>query len=335
MTWEKQYETNVGVDAGLFNERVQLTVDGYIRNAFDLIGLIRTSGIGGEGIKIANYADMKSRGLEVSLNGSVIESQDLSLKSQLTFGYNEGEITNLKNNPNIWSLVTPEGGPKEGYPYRGLFSIRFDGLDPANGSPIFVSENGERIGNVYLQSDETQYLKYEGPVDPIINGGWFNSLRYKNFTLSGLVTYSGGHKIRLNPAFKTSYTDLDAMPYAFLDRWILAGDENNTNIPSILDRVEAARLGGTYPYNNYNFSSARVVDGDFVRLKQVSLSYALPANKVNAIGLNSLSVSLVANNLWLIYADERLNGQDPEFFGAGGVAMPVPRQFTLSLKAGL
>lgn len=334
LTWEKQYETNVGVDAGLFNERLQLTVDGYIRNAFDLIGLIRTSGIGGEETKIANYADMKSRGLEVTLNGGVIESQDLSLRSQLTFGYNEGEITNLKNNPDIWSLVTPEGGPKEGYPYRGLFSIRFEGLDPANGSPIFVSETGERIGNVYLQSDETQYLKYEGPVDPIVNGGWFNSLRYKDFTLSGLVTYSGGHKIRLNPAFKTSYTDLDAMPYDFLNRWVLVGDEERTNIPSILDRVEAAKLGGTYPYNNYNFSSARVVDGDFVRLKQVSLSYNLPSSRVNAIGLNSLSLSLVANNLWLIYADDRLNGQDPEFFGAGGVAMPIPRQFTLSLKAG-
>ncbi|MFD2999427.1 SusC/RagA family TonB-linked outer membrane protein [Pontibacter toksunensis] len=334
LTWEKQYETNVGVDAGLYNERLQLTVDGYIRNAFDLIGLIRTSGIGGEETKIANYADMKSRGLEVTLNGGVIESQDLSLRSQLTFGYNEGEITNLKNNPDIWSLVTPEGGPKEGYPYRGLFSIRFEGLDPVNGSPIFVNETGEKIGNVYLQSDETQYLKYEGPVDPIVNGGWFNSLRYKDFTLSGLVTYSGGHKIRLNPAFKTSYTDLDAMPYDFLNRWVLVGDEDRTNIPSILDRVEAARLGGTYPYNNYNFSSARVVDGDFVRLKQVSLSYNLPSNRVNAIGLNSLSLSLVANNLWLIYADERLNGQDPEFFGAGGVAMPIPRQFTLSLKAG-
>ncbi|RDV11993.1 SusC/RagA family TonB-linked outer membrane protein [Pontibacter diazotrophicus] len=335
LTWEKQYETNVGVDAGLFNERLQLTVDGYIRNAFDLIGLIRTSGIGGEGLKVANYADMRSHGVEVTLGGGVVESQDWNLKSQFTFGYNEGEITNLKNNPDIWSLVTPEGGPKEGYPYRGLFSIRFDGLDPDNGSPLFMNENGERIGNVYLQSDETQYLKYEGPVDPIVNGGWFNSLRYKDFTLSALVTYSGGHKIRLNPAFKNSYTDLDAMPYDFLNRWVLAGDENTTNIPSILDRVEAAELGGTYPYNNYNYSTARVVDGDFVRMKQVSLSYNLPASRVKSIGFSSLSLSLVANNLWLIYADDRLNGQDPEFFGAGGVAMPVPRQFTLSLKAGL
>jgi hypothetical protein len=103
----------------------------------------------------------------------------------------------------------------------------------------------------------------------------------------------------------------------------------------VLDQIYASRVGGLYPYTNYNYSSARVVDGDYVRLKQVSLSYALPANRVSALGLSNLSLSLVANNIYLIYADKRLNGQDPEFSASGGVAMPIPRQVTLSLKIGL
>jgi hypothetical protein len=139
--------------------------------------------------------------------------------------------------------------------------------------------------------------------------------------------------VRLNPAFKTSYTDLDATPKEFLNRWVLRGDENNTNIPSILAKKEAAQLTG-YPYNNYNYSTARVADGDFVRLKQATVTYNLPAARFSNLGFNTLSLSLVANNIWLIYADKKLNGQDPEFFGAGGVATPIPRQFTLSLKAG-
>jgi len=334
LTWEKQYETNVGVDAGLFNEKLTVTADAYLRNAFDLIGPIRTSGIGGEEIKVANYADMQSYGLEVALGAGVINTKDLGVRTQLTAGYNKGKITNLENNPDIWSLVIPEGGPKEGYPYRGLFSIDYQGLDPETGMPRFINEEGETSGNVYLQSDDTQYLKYEGPVDPLLNGGWFNSVRYKNFSLSALVTYSGGNKIRLTPAFRTSYTDLDAMPYDFVYRWTLPGDEATTNIPSILDRMSASGLEG-YPYNNYNYSTARVVDGDFVRLKQVSLTYNLPPTRLSTIGLNNLSLSLVANNMWLIYADKRLNGQDPEFFSSGGVAMPIPKQFTLSLKVGL
>ncbi|WP_026462206.1 SusC/RagA family TonB-linked outer membrane protein [Adhaeribacter aquaticus] len=335
LTWEKQYETNVGVDAGFFNERIQLTIDGYLRRGFDLIGLIRTSGIGGESTKIANYADMQSHGVELTLGSNIYQETDWGVRTQLTLGYNQGKITNLQNNPDIFSLVSPEGGPKQGYPYRGLFSIPFEGLDPNTGSPLFINENGEKSGNVYLQSDQTQHLKYEGPVDPIITGGWFNSVRYKNFSLSGLITFSGGNKIRLRPAFRNSYTDLDAMPKDFVNRWTLPGDEENTNIPSILDRTSVANLGGIYPYNVYNYSSARVVNGDFARLKQVSFTYNLPANRASAIGLSTMSLSLVANNVFLLYADKRLNGQDPEFFGSGGVALPIPRQFTLSLKVGL
>ncbi|MGV3503775.1 MAG: SusC/RagA family TonB-linked outer membrane protein [Adhaeribacter sp.] len=335
LTWEKQYETNVGLDAGLFNEKVNLSIDAYRREGFDLIGLIRTSGIGGEAEKIANYAEMRSQGLEVALGGNLVQKKDWGLRTQLTFGYNQGKIISLKNNPDIWSVVIPEGGPRQGFPYRGLFSIPFQGLDPADGSPLFTNENGEVTDSVDLQSDQTRYLRYEGPVDPLYTGGWFNSVRYKNFSLSVLVSYSGGNKLRLNPAYKTVYNDLDAMPQEFIRRWTLAGDENNTNIPSILDLNYATNLGGIYPYNNYNYSSARVVDGDFVRLKQVSLSYALPASRVSALGLNHLSLSLVANNMFLLYADKRLNGQDPEFFNAGGVAQPVPRQLTMSLKIGL
>ncbi|MFT2011323.1 SusC/RagA family TonB-linked outer membrane protein [Pontibacter sp. 13R65] len=334
LTWEKQYETNVGLDVGLFNERIQLTVDGYLRNGFDLIGSIRTSGIGGEEFKVANYADMRSYGLDVTLGGGIIDNQNLKLRTQFTLGFNQGKITNLKSNPDIWSLVIPEGGPREGYPYRGLFSIRYQGLDPENGTPFFRNENGETSTNVYLQSDQIQYLKYEGPVDPIYTGGWFNSLNYKNFTLSVLFTYSGGNKIRLNPVFKSNYTDLDAMPNSFLNRWVMSGDEATTDVPSILDRYEQALLINGYPYNNYNYSSARVVNGDFVRLKQLSLGFNLPTKYSGALGMSNMSLSLVTNNLWLVYADKRLNGQDPEFFNSGGVAMPIPRQFTLSLKAG-
>lgn len=335
LTWEKQYEANVGIDAGLFNEKVTLTLDAYRRNSFDLIGPIRTSGVGGEAIKIANYADMYSHGLEAAVGGNPVQETDWGWRTQFTFGFNQNRITNLRNNPIIWSLVAPEGGPKQGYSYRGLFSVRYQGLNPVDGSPLFTNEKGETSNNVYLQSEQTQYLKYEGPVDPLTTGGWFNSLRFKNFTFSALVTYSGGNKLRLNPAFKNIYTDLDAMPYEFVRRWSLPADGDQTTTPSILDRWYVARLGGVYPYNTYNYSTARVVDGSFVRLKQLSLSYALPTDRVQALGLNNLALSLVANNMFLLYADKRLNGQDPEFFSSGGVAMPVPRQLTLSLKIGL
>ncbi|WP_143307648.1 SusC/RagA family TonB-linked outer membrane protein [Chitinophaga vietnamensis] len=334
LTWEKQYETNIGIDAGLFQERLTFTIDAYKRDGFDLISPIRTGGIGGQFIKNANYADMKSKGLELTVGGTIIQQRDWGFRSQLTAAWNENKITNVKTNPDIWTLVAPDGGPQLGYPYRGLFSIDFKGLGAYDGAPTFINEKGELSNNVNLQSQVTKYLKYEGPVDPKITGGFFNSLRYKDFTLSALVTFSAGSKVRMNPVFDQRYSDLSALPKEYLDRWQQTGDEKITQIPALLDVRTNMYLGGVTPYYTYNYSSARVADGGFIRLKQVSLNYTLPLRYTNALGLHNASLALVANNPWLIYADPKLKGQDPEFFQSGGVALPIPKQYTLSVKVG-
>ncbi len=337
LTWEKKYEFNLGTDIGLFKERLGLVFDFYDRRSFDLIALIKTAGIGGETFKAANYADMKSHGFEFSINGKIITGRDFGWNSTFIFGYNTTRITNAKNTPMIFDLVIPEGGAREGYAARGLFSIKNAGLDSYNGTPIFVNDSGTIGNGVYLQSQNTQYLKYEGSVDPTITGGFNNTFRYKQLSLSVLLTYQAGNKIRLTPAFKMRYSDLDAMSNQFKGRWSLPGDDKLTNVPVIADPYVISQLqnAGAFPYNNYNYSNARVVDGGFLRMKMVSLSYNLPPAFVNRLGLKGVSLSAVANNLWLIYSDENLRGQDPEFFNSGGVALPINKQVTFSLKIGL
>jgi len=127
------------------------------------------------------------------------------------------------------------------------------------------------------------------------------------------------------------------------NRWIMPGDETRTNIPSILDafsrgaRVYAAdgsTVDAVYPYNAYNYSTERVAKGDFIRLKNISLSYQIPKSITSKLKLSTASVALVGNNIALLYSDKKLNGADPEFFNNGGVAMPIPRQYTFSLKVG-
>ncbi|MEI6949159.1 SusC/RagA family TonB-linked outer membrane protein [Paraflavisolibacter sp. H34] len=336
LTWEKKYEANIGTDIGLFRNRMNITVDAYKRNSFDLISLIKTGGIGGQVFKQANYADLKSHGVEVTVGGKPVSKRDWSWSANLTFGYNTNEITNQKNNPLVFDLVQAEGGARVGYPVRGLFSIPMAGLD-SYGVARYNTGKGELTNNVYLQSDSIDYLKYEGSVDPTITGGLSNTFLYKDFTLSFLLTYQAGNKIRLTPAYRERYSDLDAMPGEFKNRWSLIGDEAYTNVPSIADLYKNFDLAdaAAYPYNIYNYSTARVVDGSFVRLKTASLTYRLPGRLVQGMGLNALSVSLVSNNLWLIYSDKRLRGQDPEFFNTGGVAMPINKQFVFSLKVGI
>jgi TonB-linked SusC/RagA family outer membrane protein len=334
LTWEKQYETNVGIDLGMFNNKFTFSVDYYNRKGFDLIGSIRTSGIGGEYSKSANYADMNSNGVEFTIGSKVGSNTGFNWSPSFTFGYNKNKITNLKSNPRIYDLIIPEGGPMEGGPVRGLYSIDYTKLSKL-GVPTFINESGTEANSVYVQSASTEYLKFEGSVDPTITGGLNNTFRYKDFTFNFFVSYQAGNKIRLNNVYGTSYDDTDAMPREFLDRWTLPLDENYTNSPSIADYLLQKSLSGKYPYTAYNYSSERVADGSFVRLKQVSVMYNLPANTVKKLGLNNVSFKLQGNNIWLIYADKKLKGQDPEFFTSGGVAMPIPQQFTLSLKVGI
>lgn len=332
LTWEKMYKANIGFDMAMWNNRLTLTMDYYDHDSYDLIGRIRTGGIDGEALKLANYADMEAYGIEGTLGVKLLNKSDWKWDTQFNFGYNKAKITNLRNEPNIWSLVNTDGGAMVGYPQRGLFSLDYKGLDQKQGMPKFINEKGEESPDVFLQDLNTSHLVYEGSIDPLLTGGFFNGFQYKNIRLTALVTFSTGNVVRLRPAFRSSYTELDATPDEFLNRWLMYGDDAE---PSILDRRENSDIIGSYPYNNYNYSTRRVAKGDFIRLKQVMLSYNLPQNLLKTSTLKSASLSLVANNLWLIYSDKDLNGQDPEFFGSGGVAMPIPRQFTLSLKLGI
>ncbi|SFG63453.1 SusC/RagA family TonB-linked outer membrane protein [Pedobacter insulae] len=345
LTWEKLYELNIGTDLTLFNNKINLTFDYYKRNIFDLIGAIRTSGIGGQFTKFANYGEMKAYGYELTVSGSPVKTTDFKWRTQFNFGFNKNEVTRLDIDQNIWTLVRAEGAAKKGYAQRGLFSIEFDGLNPQYGYPTFVGLNGVRNEtNIPLQDTNVESLVYHGPVDPIFTGGFWNQFSYKNFTLSALFTFSTGNYVRLQPTFTSTYSDMTAMSKDLLNRWIMPGDEKVTNIPSIMDRFSNAsriyRPDGTtvvnpaYPYNAYNYSDQRVAKGDFVRLKNISFSYLLPAKLSSKVGLANAQLSIVGNNVALLYSDKKLNGADPEFFNNGGVAMPIPKQYTLSLKVG-
>ena len=113
------------------------------------------------------------------------------------------------------------------------------------------------------------------------------------------------------------------------------GDENVTTIPVLLSKREYDdNTSLRYAYNAYNYSTERVAKGDFIRMKEISLGYDFPAKWFKNMALNSLSLKLQGTDLFLIYADKKLNGQDPEFFRAGGVSAPMPKQFTLTVKAG-
>lgn len=339
LTYEKKHELNFGIDAGFLKNRINFTFDIYTRHNYDLIGATNTMGIGGESTKYGNVAKMKSNGVELSLNTVNIKTKDFTWSTDFIYSHMHNEVTELNTYNRLYDYISGYGFTMPGYPQRSLFSIPFAGLNN-EGLPTFYDPDGNiTVTGIDMQEydpERLKFLKYEGPADPTDVGSFGNILRYKNLTLNLFVTYSFGNVVRLDPVFSSSYSDLSATPKEFNNRWIKPGDEKFTNVPVIASKQQLKNIADLdKAYQAYNYSTARVAKGDFIRMKEISLAYEFPKTITQALNIANLSLKLQATNLFLIYADKKLNGQDPEFFNSGGVATPMPKQFTLTLKFGI
>ena len=345
LTYEKKHEFNIGVDFGFLRDRIAVNFDAYWRNNYDLIGAVFTQGAGGQIQKMANVADMRSHGIELGLSTVNIQNAHFKWSSDFVYSLAKNKITSLETSSRAVDLVSGQGYALEGYPVRSIFSYKFGGLN-SEGLPQVYNEKGElTVGDVNFQETEklTDFLIYEGPSDPTWYGSFNNSFSY-NFNEGGklaldvFITYSGGNKVRLDPVFASTYSDLSALPREFKNRWMTSGDELVTDVPVIASRNQMDRYGSyalRTAYNAYNYSNVRIAKGDFIRLKEISLTYTFPQSLLKKTGLlNTASIKLAATNLCLLYADKKLNGQDPEFINSGGVASPITKQLTATVRLG-
>lgn len=336
LTYEKKHELSITADMGFMNNRINLEMSWYHRKNFDLIGAITVQGVGGELDKFGNIADMKSGGFELSLATKNIKMRDFEWNTTFLYSHQFNKVTNLKNTSRIIDLVRGNGFALEGYPVRSIFSIPFNKLN-SEGIPTFkVAEGKTTVDGINFQEfADLGWLKYEGSSDPTDYGSLENTFKYKGLRLSVFVVYSFGNVVRLDPVFSNTYNDLVATPREFKNRWSSAGEEDQTTVPVIPSvRQNFLNPNLSVAYSAYNYCSERVAKGDFIRMKEISLDYTLPGKWLSPLGVNSLNLKLQATNLFLIYADKKLNGMDPEFFNTGGVASPMPKQYTFTVRLG-
>ena len=326
LTYEKMYELNLGVNFGLFDERISTGLTFFNRQGRDLIDQVNPQGTGGfvDGL-YGNVAQMTSNGIEVSLTTQNIRSKDFSWSTSVTYTHNTNKVTRLNTNPSVTNLT--DGAARQGYPLNSLFSIPFYKLD-ANGHPRFFLPSGADVlpdgrhitsprtgGQVAWTAyapDEIDYLVYSGTKTPTDLGGINNSFSYKNFRLGVYIYYSFGAVMRLPEQFATQYNDYQIMGKEFNRRWLRAGDEDRTDVPVIA--TDAHRLANPYlsnAYENYNRSNVRVAKTDYVQLRDISLSYTVPKSFVQRLRFSSLALKLQASNVALLYADKKLNGALP------------------------
>ena len=342
LKWEVTNTTNLGIDFSLFNRKLSGAIDFYQDLGNDLISYKNVSSVTGFRNKAVNYANIVNEGVDFGFNAKLISNEDFSYNLGFNGSLTRSKVTKSFIEPSMASLLLSTysvGQVVEGEPINTMYSYRFSRIGE-DGYALFLDEEGNEYAvqdddfrtNV---QDNRDALKYEGSRVPTTTLGITNRFNYKNFQLSFLMVAGLDYKIRLqNLAFSSEYIQDDQnLRNGVTNRWRQPGDETSVNIPWL-----GSSTASYTQANMFNKSDAQVIDGDYLRFKNVMLQYRFPSNFIKKNGLSSMIVKFQADNLFVI-ANKRLKGMDPETANFNtsfrGASLPLPKTFTLGLSIGL
>ena len=294
LRWEQTAQTDVGIDFGFFDNRLSGEVDYYIKQTKDLLLDVNLAGNTGFRTQTRNVGELENKGFEVVINSANLVG-DLKWNTNFNFSKNKNKITNLQDQVIQGDFLSRA---IEGEPIGIYFGPKFAGVDPANGDALYWTKDTD--GSLVKTNDynAAEFMKVGDP-NPDFIIGFNNSFSYKgvdfNFLFTGVFgyqVYNGGGK------FMTANGDFfDNQTRDQLNRWRNPGDI--TDVPQ-------ARLFGA---NGTGESSRYVYDAEYIRLKTITLGYALPKSFISKAGLQSVRIYASAQNV-LTFTD--YEGWDPE-----------------------
>ncbi|MCG1037310.1 SusC/RagA family TonB-linked outer membrane protein [Polaribacter sargassicola] len=339
LKWETTTTINLGVDFSFFNRRLSGTFDVYKDLGDDLIAHKNVSAVTGFTTKAVNFANVTNQGIDIGLNAKIVDTKDFTYSLGVNASITSSKVTKSFIQPSISSLLSSTykvGEVVEGKPINSMYSYRFSRLDE-DGYALFLDENGNEYDALDPDfstnvQNSTSALKYEGSRVPTSTVGITNRFNYKGFQLSFLLAAGLNYKIRLqNLAFNSEYIEDEYnMRRGVTDRWRKPGDENTATIPWLKSSTASFTQASMF-----NESDAQVVDGDYLRLRNVLLQYSLPKDVTEKLGINNALLKFQADNLY-VWANKRLKGMDPETANYNtsfsGGSLPLPKTFTIGLS---
>jgi TonB-linked SusC/RagA family outer membrane protein len=321
--WETSEQTNIGLDLGLLDNRIQVEAT-YFKN--DVNGLILNApqapskGIPNNSI-LLNVGSMYNKGIEFSINAGIIRKADFSWDASFNYTHVANKVTALADgNADIvgYTHTSSETSnvTRVGYSIGSLYGAKTDGVNPANGRRIFINGKGEKVQySAVVAPGESNWTYLDGTTAAAIGasdyyllgnalpkwyGGLSNNFKYKRFDLGVNVTYAGGNYVMngtkstlRDQRFYNNYTGI-------LNRWTTPGQI--TDIPRLVYN-DVISNGTSYPISD------NVEKGDFLRLQNVLIGYRLPTRLLGSSGISSVRVYAQASNLFLITG---YTGADPE-----------------------
>ena len=297
LKWEKDQESDIGVEFGFFKNRLSGEIDYYNRKTTDLLYNVPVPGNSGFATQLSNIGAMRNSGFEFLLNTTNIASKSFRWTSSLNVSLNKNELLKLDGDQKIIpgndgrylnSLVVGQS--------IGIFyGPKFAGADPQNGDALYYEEDGKTKTNDYNSAGNFVV----GNPNPDVIAGFTNTLTYKGIELSFLFQGVFGNQI-INGGggfMSSSFDWFDNQTSDQLKRWQNPGDI--TNVPQL-------RFGEG---NGTSASSRYVYDGDYIRLKSLTLAYNFSPELLAKLKLKSFRVYASGVNL-LTFTN--YPGWDPE-----------------------
>ncbi|MCC8425950.1 SusC/RagA family TonB-linked outer membrane protein [Mucilaginibacter sp. UR6-11] len=324
---------NIGLDFGLKNDWLSGSIEYYDRKTFDLLTPNNVDPTIGYNQLTFNTGNLRSQGVDLTLNSVNLQTGAFNWTSNLLFSYNRVKVTRLFIPGANTAGYIVGNQYTEGYDLNRLFAWKWAGLDPQTGNPrVFL--NGQPVtvdGTDFTVIDKLNNapiteLKYFGSAVPVYFGSFRNTFTYGAFSISANLLYKLGYFARRSAQSVVQYSNLYGefgvnIPQSadYAQRWQKPGDEKTTNVPS-----PVYSPGATARDSYYYYADVNVYKADHIRLQEINLSYVFP--KRNWFIKNPRIYANVSN-LGIIWRANKL-GLDPDVFD-----YPVPRQYSLGFSA--
>lgn len=299
LRWEQTNSFNLGLDYHIF-KHITGTVDYYKKKSTDLLGDAQIDPTIGTSPSLINRATINNNGVEVSLHADWIATKNLNWNTGFVISRNTSKVLDVYQKTDFSPQTLNSLGYVKGYPVGAMFAYRYAGLDTA-GYPLIENTNGKtyrtndsRSGSPtgdLMASDTSGVSRYMGSSIPTINAGLSNRVDIGNFYIFCMINYYGGFKVRVprpNPSVNRPLEGAESY-------WKKKGDEQTTDVMGL------AAFSSAYSNNAYNFADKYVVNGDYITLGDLTVSYSLDNSRfIKRAGFTHFEIKCQASNIWTV-----------------------------------
>lgn len=334
--WETSYTSNLGVEFGLFNNRLTGSVEYFNRTSKDLLQDVPTSQTTGFSSVLRNVGQINNQGIEIELGGDILKKQDFRWSANINAAFINSKVQKLNDGKDIiWS--DPTGGDarsqfiyKEGQSTLAFYGYEWAGVDPTNGKSVYYTNNNNSDFDYNGRSATYSYQKADyviiGNGIPKVSGGINTDFEYKNFTLGFNFIYKLGGKIydgaNKDVADDGYYWERIRSQAYYENMW--TDDHKDATDP---------KLDGNDLTDAQQFSSRQLYDASFLRLKNINFSYRLPQTTLSKIGIRSTRLYFNGTNL---FTTAKYKNADPEVgqYATKGWEIPFGKTYTFGIEIG-